>query len=152
MANPHDTEGFAARLLQQDEPLSDVQYQECRARLAAALAAAERRARLVVVAFFALMLTLMLLSAVKLLGNSDPSFNGSTVGSVATGVIFWVATATFFLSLASYYSRLWRGVKDARERFRDACLLDLQRQVRELRELVERNSRHDERDSDRPNP
>jgi len=153
-ADPRDTRGFASRLLRQDEPLSDSQYQEYHARLEAALTAAERRVKVagwVVVTSCVLVLALTFLGASKLLGDFDPWSKESTAWSVAAGVAYWLATATFFLSLASYYSRFRLGVKDARERLRDAALLDLQKQIRELRELVERNSRRDERDPGKPN-
>jgi hypothetical protein len=148
MADPRATRGFASRLLRQDERLSDAQYQEYRTKLEAALTAAELRVKVlgwVVVASGVLMLTAMLLSAGKLLGDFDPWSKEATVESVALGVVFCLATATIL------HSRFRSGVKNAKERLRDASLLDLQRQVRELRELVERYVRRDEPDSDKPN-
>ncbi len=154
MADRSDTRGFASRLLRQDEPLSELKYQAYRTRLEAALTAAERRVKAagwVVVASCVLILTLVYLSAGNLLGDFDPWSEKASVGSVGAAVVYGLATVTFFLSLASYYSRFRPGVRDARERLRDESLLHLQRQIRELRELVERNLHHDEPDSDRPN-
>ena len=153
MANRHDPSSFAARLLGQDEPLSDAQYQEYRRGLDDALRAAERRERLagrVAVGSFVVSLTLMFVGGSKLLGDFDPWSKGATVVSVAAGAVYLLATALFFLSLASYYSRFRPRVRDAKERLRDLVLLDLQRQIRELREQAGRRSGRDEPDAEPP--
>jgi hypothetical protein len=110
------------------------------------LRAAERRERLagrVVVGSSVVGLTLMFIGGSRLLGDFDPWSKDATVVSVAAGVIYLLATALFFLSLASYFSRFRPRVRDAKERIRDLILLDLQRQLRELREQVGRGSPRD---------
>lgn len=154
MANHHDPSGFGSRLLQQDEPLNETQYQKYRAKLENALRAAERRLKVtgwVVVVSGVTSFTLMFVGGSKLLGDFDPWSKEANVASVAAGVVFLLATVVFYVSLASYYSRFRPTIKDAKERLRDASILDLQRQIRELHELVERKSRRDEPDSDKPN-
>jgi hypothetical protein len=152
MANRHDPSSFAARLLGQDEPLSDARYQEYRRGLDDALRAAERRERLagrVATGSFVVSLALMFVGGSKLIGDFDPWSNGATVVSVAAGAVYLLATALFVLSLASYYSRFQPRVRDAKERLRDLVLLDLQRQIRELREQVGRGSQREEPGSGR---
>jgi hypothetical protein len=153
MANRHDPSRFVARLLGQDDPLSDAQYQEYRRGLDDALRAAERRERLagrVAVGSCAVSLTLMFVGGSKLIGDFDPWSKGASVVSVAAGVVYLLATTLFFLSLASYYSRFRPRVRDVKERLRDLVLLDLQRQIRELREQAGRHSGRDEPDSGPP--
>jgi hypothetical protein len=151
MASRHDETSFASRLLRQDEPLSDAQYQEYHRKLEGAFRAAERRERLagrVVIGSCVVSLTLMFVGGSKLLGAFDPWSKDATIWSVAAGVVYFLATGLFFLSLASYYSRFRPRVRDAKERLRDAAILDLQRQLRELHEQAGRGARRDEPDAD----
>ena len=92
----------------------------------------------------------MFVGGSKLIGDFDPWSKGATVASVAAGAAYLLATALFFLSLAAYYSRFRPRVRDAEGRFRDLVLLDLQRQVRELREQAGRSSQREGPDSGRP--
>jgi hypothetical protein len=147
MSNPRDTNRFASRLLRQDESLSDSRYQEYRVKLEIALQTAERREKLighVVVASCVVSFTLMFVGGSKLLGDFDPWSKNATTTSIATGVVYLLTTVLFFLSLATYYSRLRPAVKDAKERLRDERILDLQRQIEEIRKLLVSNTRHDE--------
>jgi hypothetical protein len=137
MNDPRDPNSLAARLLRQDEPVSPARYQEYRAKLEAAVTAARWRERLagrVVVISCVLSLTLMFVGGSKVLGPFDPWSKEATPLSVSAGVVYCLATGVFWLSLASYFSRFRPGVSEARERLRDADLLELQQQVRELRE------------------
>lgn len=137
MADTHDLNAFATRLLRQDSPPSDAEYRDYRERLAKALAGAERRVRVtgyVVVGSLIVSLALMYVGGSKLLGDFDPWSKGATFLSVTAGALYWLATILFFVSLASYYSRFQPKVRDAKEQLRDSVILDLQRQLRELRE------------------
>jgi hypothetical protein len=139
MNDPRDPDSLAARLLRQDDPVSAARYQEYRAKLEAALTAARWRERLagrVVVIACVLSLALMFVGGGGVIGSFDPWSKDATLVSVAAGVVYCVATGVFFLSLASYFSRFRPGVSEARERLRDADLLELQQQIRELREGV----------------
>jgi hypothetical protein len=150
MAEPRDTRGFASRLIRLDPLPSDTEYQEYRTKLETALRAAERRVKVtgwIAVASCIVMVAVLFLFAGKLFDDPDPWLKESGGKSMAASVAFLVAMATFFLSLAAYYSRYRPGVRDARERLRDAMLLDLQRQVRDLRELLEQILRRDKLDS-----
>jgi hypothetical protein len=153
MPDRHDPSSFAARLLRQDKPLSEDQHQEYRRKLDHALRAAERQERLagrVVVGSSVVSLTLMFIGGSKLLGDFDPWSKDATIVSVAAGAIYLFATALFFLSLASYFSRFRPRVGDAKEQLRDLAILELQRQLSELREQVGRGAPRGEPDSDRP--
>ena len=153
MANHPDPSDFAARLLRQDEPVNEVKYQEYRMKLENALRAAEQRLKVtgwVVVVSCVISFTLMFVGGSKVIGDFDPWSRNANVASIVVGVVFLVATVLFWVSLASYYSRFRPGLADAKERLRDANILDLQRQIRELHQLVEQNLRRDESTSDRP--
>jgi hypothetical protein len=144
MADPNEPHDFASRLLRQDEPVREAVYQAYRDRLEVALRAAEWRenwAGRVVAVACVVSFALMFVGGSKWLGDFDPWSKDATALSVTAAVVYLLATLTFFLGLASYYSRFRPGVRDAKERLRDAAILDLQRQVRELREQVERNAR-----------
>jgi hypothetical protein len=154
MANSRDPGRLASELLRQDEPLSDSEYQAYRRKLETALTTAERREKLVgriAVASFIISFTLMFVGGSRVLGDFDPWSKNANIVSVTAGTVYILAIVLFFLSLASYYSRFRPGVREARERLRDATILDLQRQIRELRELAERNAPPEEPKSDQPN-
>jgi hypothetical protein len=136
MDEPRDPRRFASDLLRQDEPLNGAQYEEYRMNLEKALTAAESREVVtgrVVAASCVLSLALLFVGWSNAIGSFDPWSKDATPWSVAAGVLYWLATALFFLSLASYYSRFRPGTRAARERIRDAAILDLQRQLRDLR-------------------
>lgn len=130
---------FASRLLQQEEILSDEQYLQYRNRLESALESAKRRERWtfrVVILSCIASFVLIFVGGSKLLGDFDPWSKDATAASIAAGVGYWVALSIFLVSLASYYSRFRPGTREARERLRDASILDLQRQVHELRQQL----------------
>lgn len=147
MAKQNDPGRFKSQLLQQDEPLNESKYQEYRENLEKAFRTAERRLVLtgwVVVISGVISLSLLFVGGSKLIGDFDPWSKNANIASIAAGVVFILASILFWVSLASYYSRFRPGLKDTKERLRDASILELQRQVRELRDLVERSLRHDE--------
>lgn len=142
MADTPDRNSFATQLLRQDKPLSDAEYRAYRERLADALVAAERRVLWtgrICAGSLVVSLALMFVGGSSLIGDFDPWSKGATFWSVAAGAVYWLATIVFFLSLASYYSRLRPRVRDTKDELRDAVVLDLQRQLRELRERTGSN-------------
>jgi hypothetical protein len=143
MTDSPDTTRFSARLLLQDEPLTDAEIQEYRMKLENTLSTAERRKRLagrVVVASFAVNLVLMFVGGSKIFGSFDPTDKDATLLSSALGVIYILAVIIFPLSLASYVSRFWPNVWRARQDLTDATMLELQREIRELRRQLESSS------------
>lgn len=143
MAKPGERTDLAAALLRQDPFPSEAQYQEYRHMLDKALQRAERRLAWtgrVVIGSALVSLTMLFIGGSKLLGDFDPWSKEATPLSVTAGVVYIVATALFFLSLASYYSRFRPRVRETREQMRDMAILDLQRQLRELRAQLEQRS------------
>lgn len=140
MAKQGESTDLAAALLRQDPFPSEAQYQEYRHMLDQALQRAERRLTWtgrVVIASAIVSLTFLFIGGSKLLGDFDPWAKEATPLSVAAGVVYLVATALFVLSLASYYSRFRPRVRETREQMRDMVILDLQRQLRDLRARLE---------------
>lgn len=136
MADAPTPGSFAARLLDQDPPPDAAAYAAYRAAVDAALARAGRRqqwAGRVVVASLVISLALMFVGGSGVIGDFDPYAKGATPLSIAAGVVYVLATGTFFVSLASYYSRFRPGVRAAEERARDLAILDLRRQLAEIR-------------------
>jgi hypothetical protein len=153
MTDSRDPSRFASELLRQDEPLSDSQYEEYRGNLDRALAKTERReklARRFVVASLVISFVLMFVGGSKLLGSFDPWSKDATFVSAALGLVFSLAIAIFLLSAVAYFWWFQPGVKDAKERLRDANILDLQRQIRELREKAAPISRHEHPNPEKP--
>jgi hypothetical protein len=139
MPNAQNTTRFATQLLQQDEPLSDSQYKEYRMKLENALTTAQRRQKLayrVVVVSCVVSFTLMFVGGSGIFGSFDPWEKEANIVSMTLGVIYLLAAVIFPLSLASYYSRFRPRVREAREQLRDASILDLQREMCELRKQI----------------
>jgi hypothetical protein len=150
MTDSRDPSRFASELLRQDEPLSDSQYKEYRGNLENALAKTEGReklARRFLIASLVISFTLMFVGGSKLLGSFDPWSKDATFVSAALGLVFSLAMAIFLLSACAFFWWFQPGVKDAKERLRDANILDLQRQIRELREKAALIAR-----PEKPNP
>lgn len=155
MTKSHDPNSFASQLLRQDEALSDSQYQDYRRKLEQALLRAQRRERLAYwisvtsgVIWFGLLLTIMFFR--RSIGDLDPWSKNANVWSVAVGLAYVVSVVAFFLSLASYYSRFRPGTREAKERLRDASILELQRQIGQLRQQVADLLSHVHPDRDKP--
>jgi len=139
MTRPHDPDRIGSRLLGLDEPPNDLPYQEYRMNLENALATAERRARIaghVAAASFAIAVLLMFVGGARLIGDFDPWSKEATSFSIAVGLVYVVACVTFPLALAVGLSRFRPGVQALKEQIRDTLLLDLRREVRELRAQV----------------
>ena len=150
MNDSRDPSRFASELLRQDEPLSDSEYQKYRRDLETALATTARReklARRFVIASCVITFTLMFVGGSKLVGDFDPWSKDATIVSTALGLVYSLAIVIFLLSSVIYFWWYQPKVKDAKERLRDANILDLQRQIRELREKAAPTSRHE-----KPNP
>jgi uncharacterized membrane protein len=146
MLDTHHPTDFASRLLGQEVLPSEAEYREYRHRIEDLLARAERRVRLtgfVVVGSCLTSLVLLYVGGSKLLGDFDPWSPKATVWSIAAGIAYWISVTLFFLSLASYYSRFRPRVKEAKDLLKDATILDLQRQLRELRERPEHRDESD---------
>ncbi len=140
MNNPEQTERFGAKLLQHDESLSDAEYHEYRMKLEQTLARAERRekrAGVVAVVSFALALVLMFVGGSRLLGSFDPFDKNSTILSVTLGVIYCSAAVLFWVTMAAYFSRFRPQTREARDDLRDARILDIQRDICQLRRQIE---------------
>jgi hypothetical protein len=153
MTDSHDPSRFASELLRQDEPLSDSEYQEYRGKLENALmttARREKRAGRFLIASLVISFTLMFVGGSKLLGSFDPWSKDATFVSAALGLVFSLAIAIFLLSACTYFWWFQPGVKDAKERLRDANILDLQRQIRELREKAAPIARHEKPTPEKP--
>jgi len=140
MTNPQHENRFASQLLQQDESLTDSEYKEYRMNLENALRAAERKEQLagyVAAASFAVALALMFVGGSKILGDFDPWSKNANPLSVTVGVIYCLAAVTWPLALAVGFSRFRPAVGAAKERLRDAMIVDLQREIRELRRRID---------------
>ncbi len=139
MTDSQDESPFASRLLRQDEFPSELQYKDYRMKLEDALRAAERKEQLaayVAAASFAVGLALMFVGGSRIVGDFDPWSKDANPLSVALGVIYCLASVTWPLALAVGFSRFRPAVGAAKERLRDAMILDLQREIRELRQRI----------------
>ena len=108
-------------------------------KLENALTTAQRREKLagrVVVVTFVISFVLMFVGGSKLVGEFDPTSKNANIVSMTLDAIYFVCAVTFPLSLASYYSRFRPKVREAKEQMRDTNILDLQREIYELRKQV----------------
>lgn len=139
MANSHDSENdFRAELLRQDEAV-DSEYERYRRKLELALSKAEQTERLVswlAAVSFAIAFALMFVGGSRVVGSFDPTEQGATAISVLLGVVYAAAAVLFWLCVAFYFLRFRPRVKLARDDIRDADILELRRQVSELRNEV----------------
>lgn len=139
MTDPASHRRLAVELLKQDQALSGSQYEEYRMRLEGALSRAEWRERVVgyVVSVACVVFVILLfMGGSRLVGSFDPWSSDATVLSVSLAVLMVIAGTISGVGLASYYSRFRPNVRAVREQVRDATLLDLQRQVHELRDQL----------------
>jgi hypothetical protein len=147
MSDSKPPESFSTQLLRQDGALTDSHYQEHRMQLEQLLVRAERneqRAKWVVVVAFFLGMALMFVGGSRVIGSFDPTDKGANPLSIALGVIYAIASLTFPIALASYYSRFRPNVRRARERLMEDSLHELQQQVRELRARLDKPKGDDE--------
>lgn len=130
---------FAMQLLQQDQPFSESQYKEYRMKLEDALTTAQRRERLVghtAWVSFLIAGVLMFVGGSKVVGDFDPWSRDATILSVTLGAIYCIATLTWPLAIASYFSRFRPRVRDIKEQIRDTTILALQCEIAELRKQI----------------
>lgn len=80
--------------------------------------------------------SLMFVGGSQVLGSFDPWSDSATLLSIILGTIYLVSTIAFWVLLASYYSRLRPTSRKATEHLRDEQLRQLERQIKELREIV----------------
>lgn len=136
MTDPLFSNSFASQLLQQERTLTDSQYAEHRRKLEQELIAARKREKLaywIAAVSGVLSVTLMFVGGSRIIGSFDPSSQDANVLSIAAGIIYVLATVVFLVCVASYYSRFRPGTREARERLRDMSIIDLQRQISEVR-------------------
>jgi hypothetical protein len=127
---------FASRLLEQEKSLNASQYQEHRVKLEQQLSRAEWKEKVARRVIVAALLIAMFLSGSRTFGSPDPGDKGANALSVAVGVIHIVSAITFWVGLASYFSRFVPGVKRARELLLEESIRELRHEVDELRKLV----------------
>lgn len=136
MPEPENRESFTQRLLEQDTYLSSPRYQVHRMELELQLSRAEWKEKLagrVVLIALPVALVAMFLAGSRTFGSPDPSDDSANVLSVSIGVIHFVAAVTFWLGLASYFSRFRPAVRQARDRLLEESIRELRQEVQELR-------------------
>ena len=139
MTDPHTPDQFAKKLLQQEQILQTPRYQEHRMELELRIQHAERNEKLagyVVIAALVIALPTMFASGARWFGSPDPTDNGATVLSVAVAVIWYLATITFWLGLASYFSRFRPAVQRAKENLMIESIRELRQEIQELHQMI----------------
>ena len=139
---------FSRRLIEQDRPLHSPQYLEHRMQLELKLTQARFRELLtfrVVVAALLTALVLLPVCGMRLFGSSDPGDQTANWLSVSLGAIQIAATATFWIGLASYYSRFRPAVRQLSEDVRDETIRELRDEVRTLQQQVAKFTKSDDR-------
>jgi hypothetical protein len=137
---------FGKELLRQDEPLHESEYKEYRMKLENSLNRAERNEKLVgwiAGACFAVAVALMFVGGSRVLGSFDPWDRDATIISVTFGVIYCVASVVFWFALASYFSRFRPRTREAKDCIRDARMLELEREIHELRREIRGTSKQE---------
>lgn len=122
-------------------------------KLESALIAAERREKSVaciVVSWCTAACLLTVVGASGVAGPFDPFSKDATFLSTVLGVIYLVAALVFPTSVLLYFTRFRPAVREAKERLRDASILEIQRQVREIRTLIAPALLPDQPGTDRP--
>lgn len=133
---------FGNRLLEQDTDLYSNRYQEHRMQLQEKLRRAEQREklafRIVVGALFIAVVTCFLAGA-RVFGSPDPGDlerGEATWFSVLIGVVYALSLATFWLGLASYYSRFRPATRKISDNLRDESISELREEIRQLRQQL----------------
>jgi hypothetical protein len=139
---------FSHRLIEQDRPLHSPQYQGHRMQLELKLTQARFRERLtfrIVVAALLTALVLLPVCGMRLFGSPDPGDRTANWLSVSLGAIQVLATITFWVGLASYYSRFRPAVRQLSEDVRDETIRELRDEVRTLQQQVAKFAKSDDR-------
>ncbi len=139
---------FSQRLIEQDRPLHSPQYQEHRMQLELKLNQARSRELLtfrVVVAALLTALVLLPVCGMRLFGSPDPGDQNANWLSVSLSAIQILATVTFWIGLASYYSRFRPAVRQLSEDVRDETIRELRDEVRTLQQQVAKFTKSDDR-------
>jgi hypothetical protein len=136
-------ENFGAKLLRQDESLHSERYKEHRVQLEQSLTQAEARERLtkrVVVGAIAVLAVVFPVLASHVFGSPVPFDRDATVLSIAAGAIYTIAMIIFFGGVAANFWNLPR-LRRTREGLQEESIRELRREVAELRQLVEGDSK-----------
>lgn len=137
---------FGKQLLRQDEPLNESEYKKYRKNLEDALNRAERNEKLVgriALICFVVAIALMFVGGSRVLGSFDPWDSNATVLSVTLGVIYCAAGVVFWVALASYFSRFRPRTREAKDTIRDARVLELEHEIKELRKQIKEPSKQE---------
>jgi hypothetical protein len=136
-------ENFGAKLLRQDEFLHSERYQEHRMQLEQSLTQAESRERLtkrVLVGAIVLVAVVFPILASHVFGSPVPFDTDATVLSICAGAIYTIAMAVFFVGVAANYWNLPR-LRRTRTGLQEETIRELRRELAELRQLVEGDSK-----------
>ena len=155
MADRDQSAPLGAKLLGLEEPANGTYYGEYRMNLESALVTAERRERIttyVAGISFIVGVALMFVGGTRIVGDFDPWSKEATPLSIGVGIVYVLACVTFPLALAIGFSRYRRRVHTLKDQLRDTLLLDLRREVRELREQVESFAGRGETSRDKVDP
>ena len=145
-------ENFGAKLLRQDEVLHSERYKEHRMQLEQRLNQSESRERLtkrVVVGAIVVVGVVFPILASHAFGSPVPFDKDSTVLSIAAGAIYVIAMAVFFVGVASNFWNLPR-LRRTRKGLQEETIRELRREVAELRQLVEGDSKARKTDQSDP--
>jgi hypothetical protein len=155
MADRDESAQLGAKLLGLEEHANGSYYGEYRMNLERTLVTAERRERIttyIAGISFTVGVALMFVGGTRLVGDFDPWSNEATPLSIGVGLVYVLACMTFPLALAIGLSRYRRRVHTLKDQLRDTLLLDLRREVRELREQVESFAGRGETSRSKANP
>lgn len=101
---------------------------------------AERNEKLVariVIAALVISVAAFIPTAAKLFGGADPYDDDATILSVGLGLVYIPAAITFWVGLASYFSRFRAGTQRAKEKLMFESIRELRQEVQELRRIVD---------------
>lgn len=108
------------------------------------LARAERNVQItkwvVVVALLACVVS-MYIAGSRVLGSPDPFEKEATALGVLFGAVHILSAIVLYLGLASYFSRLTPRVRQLREDLQNDSILELRREVAELREILSQSGK-----------
>jgi hypothetical protein len=145
-------ENFGAKLLRQDESLHSERYKEHRMQLEQSLIQAASRERLtkrVVVGAVVVLAVVFPILASHVFGSPVPFDKDATVLSIASGAIYIIAMVVLFVGVAANYWNLPR-LRRTRKGLQEETIRELRRDLAELRQLVEGDSKARETDQSDP--